>query len=220
MAADARFCSSCGATVRTGPGLGRNERLLWFGGGGLVVALVGAVALAVTRGSGGTVPPAAAAEAPLAGGGSGAAPPDISNLSPRERFDKLFDRIMRAAEANDGNTVTSFAPMALGAYQMLDSVDADARYHAALIMLHTGDVAGAKALADTIVKTQPGHLFGYVIRGTIARFEKDTRTLNQSYRDFLAHYEAETKAKRPEYEAHPRAIAEFLTAAREAKNKS
>jgi hypothetical protein len=127
---------------------------------------------------------------------------------------------MRAAEAGDGNTVTSFAPMALSAYQMLDSVDADARYHAALIMLHTSDVAGAKALADTILKKQPGHLFGYVIRGTIARFEKDDKTLNQSYRDFLAHYDKETLAKRPEYEAHPRALAEFLKAAREAQGKS
>jgi hypothetical protein len=143
-------------------------------------------------------------------------------MTPRERFDRLFNRIMRAAEQGDGATVERFAPMALSAYGMLDAadVDADARYHAALIRLHTGDVDGAAALADTILKKHPGHLFGIIIRGTIARFKKDQKALDQSYTDFLAHYDAETKAKRPEYAEHPRALDEFLKAARAARGQS
>jgi hypothetical protein len=132
----------------------------------------------------------------------------------------LFNRIMRAAEQGDETTVTNFAPMAISAYGMLDSVDSDARYHAALIYLHTGNVDGARALADTILQQQPGHLFGYVIRGTIARFKKDDPLLKRSYADFLSHYDAETRAKRPEYAEHPRAIEEFLKAARDAGGKS
>ena len=71
-------------------------------------------------------------------------------MSPRERFDRLYNRIMTAAENGDEGTVTNFTPMALSAYSMLDTVDADARYHAALIKLHTGDIAvigGAEVFA-------------------------------------------------------------------------
>ncbi len=224
MPAGARFCANCGSSAaKRSETIGGNERLLWFLAGGGVVAVVGGLALYATRGqpvAPGAVP--AAAEAPFAAGGDGAGgtPPDISNMSPRERFDRLFNRIMRAAEQGDETTVTTFAPMAISAYGMLDSVDADARYHAALIYLHTGNVDGAKALADTILKKQPSHLFGYVIRGTIARFNKDDALLKKSYTDFLSHYDAETKANRPEYAEHPRALEEFLKAARDAGGKS
>jgi hypothetical protein len=189
-----------------------------------VVALVGGLVLLAGRGS--ALPGAGspdAGEAPFASGASsGGAVPDISNMTPRERFDKLFDRIMRAAESGDAGTVERFAPMALSAYEMLEAKDrdSDARYHAALIRLHTGDVDGAAALADTILKKQPGHLFGLIVRGTIARFKQDQKALDQSYTDFLAHYDAETKAKRPEYEAHPRAIEQFLKDARAARGQS
>lgn len=145
--------------------------------------------------------------------------PDLSSMTPRERFDRLFNRIMRSAESGDESAVGTFAPMALQAYAMLDSVDADARYHAALIMLHTGDVSGAQALADTISKFQPGHLFGTVIRGTIARFQQDPKALDAAYAEFLKNYDRENAAGRAEYGEHPRALQDFLEAARAAKPK-
>lgn len=223
LEAKARFCSQCGAGTAAGSGiLGQNERILWFLAGGVVVALTGGLALALSRGSSAAGTPAAA-EAPFAGGAVAGGPaPDISNLTPRERFDRLFDRVMRAAEQGDQTTVTNFSPMALSAYEMLEvaDVDGDARYHAGLIRLHTGDIEGARALADTILKKQPSHLFGIVMRGTIARFQKDQKALDRSYGDFLAHYDAEMKVKRPEYEAHPRALEEFLKAARQARGQS
>jgi hypothetical protein len=196
--------------------------MVWFGAGGVLVALVGGLALFTGRGS----PPSPAGVA--AGVESGAdqessgAPPDITNLTPRERFDRLFNRIMREAEQGNTAAVERFAPMALSAYEMLDSADvnADARYHSALIRLHTGDIEGARALADTILKQQPGHLFGIVLRGTIARFKKDQKALDRSYTDFLAHYDPEIKAKRPEYAEHPRALEEFRKAARAARGQS
>jgi hypothetical protein len=225
MPAGARFCANCGTSSAQGPqAVGGNERLLWFLAGGGVVAVVGGLALYATRGT--SVAPAAApagAEAPFAsGGGTGATPPDISNMTPRERFDRLFDRVMRAAESGDEATVTNFAPMAVSAYGMLDAadLDSDARYDAALIKLHTGDVDGAAALADTILKKQPGHLFGIILQGTIARFRKDDKSLKKSYADYLGHYDAETRAKRPEYEKHARSIEQFLKDARDASGKS
>ena len=91
-------------------------------------------------------------------------------MSPRERFNRLYNRVMQAAQSGDEATVTRFTPMALMAYAQLDTIDGDARYHAALLRVHTGDVEAARALADTILADSPGHLFGYIIQGTVARF--------------------------------------------------
>jgi hypothetical protein len=144
-------------------------------------------------------------------------PPDISSLSPRERFNRLYNRVMSAAQSGDEATVARFTPMALAAYTQLDSIDADARYHTALLKVHTGEVDASRALADTILAQDPGHLFGYVIRGTVARFRKTEPELNRAYADFLKRYDAEMKAARPEYAEHRTSLDDFRRAALEAQ---
>ena len=130
-------------------------------------------------------------------------------MTPRERFDRLFNRIMQAAEQGDSTEVQRFTPMALGAYQQLDSLDIDARYHAAVVHLGVGDLAPALALADTILRESPGHLFGYLIRGTVARFQNNPTAQTRAEHDFLSHYQAEMAAKRVEYLEHQPALEEF-----------
>lgn len=142
-------------------------------------------------------------------GETGMVAPDISQLSPKERFDRLYNRVMQAAQAGDQATMSRFMPMALGAYEMLDSADADARYHAALLRVHNGDVQGSRALGDSILAAQPGHLLGYVVLGTAARWAKDEAGLAKAYRGFLAHYDAEMKANRREYTEHRTSIEGF-----------
>jgi hypothetical protein len=149
---------------------------------------------------------AATGEQPAAPAG---AAPDISQLTPRERFDRLFNRIMQAAEQGDTAQVRRFTPMALGAYAQLDSVDVDARYHAAVIRLQTGDIAGAHALADTILEQSPDHLFGYIVRGTAATLADDPGARTQAEREFLRRYDREMAAGRPEYRDHAPVIEEF-----------
>jgi hypothetical protein len=114
---------------------------------------------------------------------------------------------MQAVESGDASSFATFAPMALLAYGQLDTVDADARYHAAMLELHRGDTRGATLLADSILASAPGHLFGYVIQGTVARWQQDSVGLAAARRNFLAHHDAEMAAARPEYADH-RAILE------------
>ncbi len=140
-------------------------------------------------------------------------PPDISNMTPKERYDRLYNKVMRAAESGDQATVAQFTPMTVMAYQQLDSIDADARFHMAMLLLHTGQVPGASAEADSILKFSPGHLFGYMIRGTVARWDKDAAALKKAQTEFLSRYDTEMKAKRPEYGEHERAVSEFRAAA-------
>jgi hypothetical protein len=182
------------------------------------VLLVGGIAYKVSSSAPQPVAPDMANTGAAGGDRPEAGPaPDISALSPQERFDRLFNRIMQAAERGDSVEVERFTPMALGAYQQLDSRDADARYHAAVLHLQVGDFAPALALADSILAESPGHLFGYLIRGTVARLQNDPVALARADRDFLAHYPAETAAKRVEYLEHQPVLDEFKKEAEKAE---
>jgi hypothetical protein len=197
-------------------GMSSRDRVPWLIAGGALAGLLALLLVMLTRQSrpAPAQTDAAAMEQPQE------APPDISNMSPRERFNRLYNRIMRAAQSGDEATVSRFTPMALMAYAQLDTLDADARYHAALLKVHTGDVDAARALADTILKQNPGHLFGYVVRGTVARFRKDEKALDRAYADFLSHYDAEMKGNHPEYAEHQTALNDFKRAALESRKGS
>jgi hypothetical protein len=164
--------------------------------------------------AGPVAPPAVVGMAP-----AGENPPDLSSMSPRERFNRLYNRIMRGAEAGDQATVARFTPMALLAYAQLDTLDADARFHAALLRVHTGDTAAARALGDSVLIQSPGHLFGYVILGTAARWGKDEPALRRAYAGFLKHYDAEMKAGRAEYTEHAKSLSDFRRSALDTKGK-
>ncbi len=161
------------------------------------------------------VTPVPAATPALGGGGNGA-PPDISNMSPRERFDRLYNRVMQASESGDTAQASQFLPMAMQAYADLPAPDADARYHSAMLRLHTGDLAGARALADTILANDPTHLFGFMIEGALAQFARNDAALARAYQGFNAAYDKEIAAGRPEYRDHQTAVDRFLAEARAA----
>jgi hypothetical protein len=166
----------------------------------------------------GNAAPGASAEGGEGGeGGEGEAvapagtPPDISSMSPTERFNRLFDRVMRAASAGDTAQARQFTPMAILAYGMLDTVTADARYHAAVLYAESGQAASALALADTILAQNPNHLFGYLVRGEVADRRRDAAAAAAARKDFMAHYQAEIgRADRPEYGEHKPVIDEYL----------
>lgn len=205
LTAAARFCHRCGEPA--GKATSPRDHTPWLVAVGLIALVMGAIIWKVAGGGG-----SAAAAPDMANSGAEAPagrPPDISQLTPRERFDRLFNRVMGAAERNDSATVMNFTPMALGAYEQLDAVDADARYHAAVLHLQVGQVAPALALADTILQQTPGHLFGYLVRGTAAQIQNDPAALRRAQAGFLQHYDAEMKANRVEYLEHKPALDEF-----------
>ena len=146
------------------------------------------------------------------------APPDLSTLSPRDQFDRLYNRVMRAAETGNTAEVTRFAPMAFAAYRQLPEVDADARYHAAVLHLHVaGDTAPALRLADSISADTPRHLFAALIRGTAGRQAGNPGLLAAAQRDLLAAWEGEMRADRPEYRDHRNMLDQFREAALRAR---
>lgn len=139
--------------------------------------------------------------------------PDISQMSPTERFTRLNDRVMVAATNGDSTTVITFTPMALAAYAQLDTVTVDSRYHAAVLHAQVGELDQALALADTIQAGAPRNLFGYVIRGTIAELRRDVPSAAEAYRGFLDAFDAEVATSRPEYQDHRDILNQFRSSA-------
>jgi hypothetical protein len=159
-----------------------------------------------------------------AGGGGGPAgtgtASDISNLTPREQADRLFNRVMSAASQGDTGQVSFFAPMAVQAYGMIGALDADARYHLGLLEAETGNLAGTLAQADTLERQNPGHLFATLLRGEAAERSGDAAALSRWRRRFLEAYEAELATGKQEYQDHTDALNIFRDGARAAASRS
>ena len=177
--------------------------------GGLAVLLVLAILLFMVRGA----KPAAAPDMANVGSSSGdllsGRAPDISQMTPEQRFTRLFERVTRAAQSGDSTEVAAFVPMALGAYDQLPSITNDDRFHAGMLYFMIGDFPAALALADTIQQDAPRHLFAPLIRGSVAEAQGDQPALARSYAAFLQNYPAEVQAGRQEYSDHQELLDQF-----------
>ncbi|MEO8451479.1 MAG: zinc ribbon domain-containing protein [Gemmatimonadota bacterium] len=205
-----RFCASCGQGIGSSsrpPARSKLTLLPVIAGGLAIVALLVVLYRSDSRARQAASVPEPEPEA---------APPDLGSMTPRERFDRLYDRVMRATEKGDQATVDRFGQMALAAYGMLDQVDTDARYHAVLLRLHLNDADGARQLVDTIVRTANGHLFGYLAQGMMARWKSDSAALEAAYRGYVGRYDTELAKHLDEYTAHKTMLDQFLTDAKAA----
>ena len=206
----AKFCHACGtpsAGVEAGTGT-RAGGVPWFLVGGAVVVLL--VIVAVVQLRPGTPPPAPGTPA-----AQPSAPLDLSQLSPRQAADRLFDRVMISREAGKLDTAAFFAPMALRAYGMLDALDPDARFHIGLLEIAAGNPAGADAQADTLAEAVRTHLYAFMLRADAARARGDTAAARRLDQAFLRSYDAETAANRPEYAPHATWLATYRDGARQ-----
>ncbi|MGH9895725.1 MAG: zinc ribbon domain-containing protein, partial [bacterium] len=112
LSPQARFCHRCGKPAGSGTGPGaasRSERNAWLAAGSLCVLLVGVIAYQVSSAAPEPVAPdmantGAGTASPRPGGPA----PDISQMTPRERYDRLFNRIMEASGRGDSAEVARF----------------------------------------------------------------------------------------------------------------
>lgn len=198
LSTTARFCHKCGAAVGGGQAAGWRVGLPWAVAGAALGALVTVLALRVGGAGGAGSGPTSNGATP----GSRLPAPDISQMSPEEQANRLFNRVMILAEAGKDDSVQFFLPMALGAYSRLPALDVDARYHIGLVQLAGGQPSGALAQADTILRTVPKHLFAYVLRAHAYQDLGDRQGQRRAYADFLRNEAAELARNRPEYAEH------------------
>jgi uncharacterized membrane-anchored protein len=145
--------------------------------------------------------------------GAPARAPDISSLSPAERAERLYDRIMGAAERGRADSVRFFMPMAIQAYEALGDLTTDQRYDLGRLAEVAGDAAVASAQADTILRLHPQHLLGLVLASRAARLRGDDGAARQYLVQLSRAERSERQKQLPEYLLHQNdieaALAEF-----------
>ena len=221
LSAGGRFCHRCGTPVGQGlpttrpaaSGQGSAASVLPWGVA--FVALLALVAMVAGKnfgaakgsgidGSANSLPTQAvdgAGAAPFAQGGGGAAP-NITNLSPSERANRLYTRIMEYAEAGAVDSVAFFAPMAMASHAMLEDPTTDERYHFGRIaeVTNTPDVATAQA--DTILKNTPNNLLGLLLAARAARMSGKASAASGFDQRLLKVLEPELATRLPDYDMH------------------
>lgn len=212
----ARFCHRCGtpAGSTSVPSRGFAGMLPWAVA---AIALLSVIALIVGQrfGAKPDADDAPSANAPLAGAtGAMSRASDISQMTPEQQAERLFDRIMREFEAGKIDSVRIFMPMAIEAYQRLAPLNLDQRYD----LGHIGEVGGdstlARAQADTILQTRPTHLLGLMLAAQAARMEKNETRAREFDARLLAAESAELAAALPEYLLHGNGIKAAIDAVR------
>jgi hypothetical protein len=145
-------------------------------------------------------------DAPFAGSAMRA--PDISNMSPQEAANRLFDRVMRYSSEGKADSAAMFAPMAILAVERMGTLDAHARYDIGTISAVVGDVAAATAQADTILKAQPNHLLGLLLAARSADLMQNASAAKALRARFVAALSSEKAKALGEYSDHQREIDE------------
>ncbi|NUO64854.1 MAG: zinc ribbon domain-containing protein [Gemmatimonadaceae bacterium] len=228
LSAGAKFCHRCGTPVGERAPRPVGERGLagampWAVAAISLLALVALVAgQRFARSRPAEQQSVAAADAsggmPAAGGAnvdqSPVRAPDISNLTPEEQAERLFNRVMTLFEQGDTARVQFLAPMAVEAYQRLPKKSLDDRYHLGRIGAVTGVANLAGAQADTILQQRPTHLLGLILAAQGARMRGDEGVARGYDRRLLAALPAERKAALPEYAQHENDITRAVEGAR------
>ena len=215
----ARFCNNCGAPVTLSSVSGAatqsprsDSRLAQQIAIAAIVAFIGFVGgeFVARRSAGPDLTVAQQAD------GGGATPlatsaaPDISQMSPEERASRLFNRVMAYSEQGKMDSARFFAPMAIQSYLMIGPLDLHARYDIGEIANAVGDVAVARAQADTILTAQPNHLLGLALAARVAEKSGDAAAAAKFRRRLVAAAPTERAKGLKEYTEHSRDIDDAL----------
>ena len=219
----ARFCHRCGISVvalptsapaqpsvpaaRTTEGFG--NALPWAVA---AIAILALLALAAGQRFGRTAPVTASGIDASAIGAPRA--PDISAMSPMERAERLYDRVMGAAERGRTDSVQFFMPMAIQSYEALAPLTPDLRYDLGRLGEAAGNAALASAQADTILREQPRHLLGLVLAYRAARMRKDSSAASRYLAQLAQAAPSERRKQLPEYLVRQADIDSALATAR------
>jgi hypothetical protein len=131
-------------------------------------------------------------------------------MSPRERADRLFDRVMRLSSEGKVDSVQFFAPMVMQVYQGLGALDSDQRYDYGRVAEVVGAPEVARAQADSILRDNPNHLLGLILAAKAAFMRGDSTAVRGFERRLLQAAPAEQQKQLPEYATHKLEITNAL----------
>ncbi len=233
----ARFCNRCGrplnpaaegmpvaAPVGTGAtppaaATNPNSAMGWWVAGLVLVALIVFVAYPTIQGKQSGSGGQSAAAAPAAGAMGNASAIDLNSMTPREAADRLYNRVMSAAENGDSSQVVMFLPMSIAAYERARPLDIDGLYHLSLLQRTGGDAQAALATAREALDKNPDHLLALGAAAQAAEAMGDTSTADTYWSHFLEAYDKEMAAGRVEYQEHQNILPDYRQQAQAAVGK-
>ena len=219
---DSNFCGQCGAQLSRGEkenvGPGRSPRreaarevviggqtLPWWIAGVTMFALILYVGLSMVRPGPGPVPSTSGPiqqGLPAAGLATGGAAPDISNMSPIEAADRLFNRVMQATNSGDSAQARAFLPMAIAAYQRARPLTLDGLFHLSMLNRTAMNIEAALDNALEILERDPDHLLGLAAAAEAAIELGELDEAELHYRHLADVYDGERQEQLPEYDQH------------------
>lgn len=224
LAAGSKFCSECGAAVGAAPKVSigstattrsagarkeaaaevvGGQNLPWWIAGAAMFVMIFMVGLNMVQPGGPPAPTAGSTPAPAATGG---APPDISNMSPIEAADRLFNRVMGSVEVGDEGAAQQFLPMAIAAHQRAEPLDLDRRFHLSWLNRIAGNYEAALADAVEILDEDPNHLLGLASAAEASIELGEVDAAADYYRHLVEIYDEEAQRPLEEYSSHARIV--------------
>lgn len=175
------------------------QNLAWWIAGAAMFALIVVVGLNMVRPG----PPAAptAGTSPAAAAGTGT-PPDISQMSPIEAADRLFNRVMTSVTAGDSAAAQQFLPMAIAAYNRARPLTLDGLFHLSMLNRTAGNLEAALDNALEIIEADPNHLLGLAAAAEAAIELGELDEAETHYRQLVAVYDEESQRPLEEYQMH------------------
>jgi hypothetical protein len=206
------------------------NRVPWIVTGVALVAVIALVLFQASRsattgdqsGGGAAAGPmggAAPLGGPMSGGAAGRGPGaiDIASMSPEEKADRLFNRVMTYASEGKRDSAAFFAPMALQSFDAMAPLGVHQRFDVGLVAMVGGDLARAKVEADTILKKNPKDLLGLTLAMRVAEASQNSASAGDFGKRLIAAEPAERKTTREEYKFHSNDIDAALKDARARK---
>lgn len=188
-----------------GTAAGTPSRVPWIVTGVALVVVIALVLFQASRSAQDAGPSESGPVAGPMGGGAGSGAPstvDIANMSPQEKADRLFNRVMMYASEGKQDSAAIFAPMALQTFDMLGPLDVHGRFDYGLVAMVAGDLAKAKVQADTILQKNSKDLLGLTLAMRVAEAAKNSAAKNDFAKRLIAAEPSERKTGREEYTAH------------------
>lgn len=223
MSAGAAFCNQCGAKAAGGGGgpqvtrkaaaaatVGGSNAPWWVAGAAMFILIL-VVGWSMVRPAG----PAAPAGMPSGAGGVDPNAPgttDISQMSPREAADRLFDRVMRTISAGDTAGAMGFQPMAVQAYEIAQPLDMDGMFHLALLQ-ELADPAGALATAQQMMEQEPNHILALGVAAEASAAMGNLDQATQYFQQLVSAYDTEFARNLVEYDGHRQVMVSMKAAA-------
>jgi len=141
-------------------------------------------------------------------------------MSPEERANRLFNRVMVLAEAGRQDSVQFFSPDGVGSLCATRHPGRGRALPRRPARAGRGDATAALAQADSIQRAAPSHLFIYILRAHAYQQDGNTSQERRAYADFLRNEPSEMTKSRPEYGDHSDALTNFKAEASRQASRS